>query len=257
MGSTAKKHVEVEDKEILIKSSNGYMAIIPKNMAPWVKEHIDSGNHHIVDGYVKGLQEMKDGGKAQDGGTIKPPSNVIASDALKVNRFPIPPETDMRRPIVQPAPLGAYPVRALKYANKLLGGHVGEGGHPNETYSDVTYRLSKTPGTIQNRFFSGGENRVNAAVGDVIFNPVNLIPVGGMAAKGLGALSSAVGVSKAARTFNRMAQMAKPTAVMSDVAEGVESYDDYINKPPIKNLTNEQQKFMTDMISNLNKNKRK
>lgn len=60
MESTSKKHVEVEDKEILIKSSNGYMAIIPKSMASWVKEHIDSGNHHIVDGYVKGLQEMKD-----------------------------------------------------------------------------------------------------------------------------------------------------------------------------------------------------
>lgn len=73
MESTRKKHVEVEDKEILIKSSNGYMAIIPKGMAPWVREHIESGNHHIVDGYVKGLQEMKDGGKAQDGGKIPPP----------------------------------------------------------------------------------------------------------------------------------------------------------------------------------------
>ena len=78
-----------------------------------------------------------------------------------------------------------------------------------------------------------------------------------MAAKGLGALSSAAKVAKVARTFNRMAQMAKPTALMSDVAEGSESYDDYVNKPPIKNLTNEQQKFMTDMISNLNKNKGK
>lgn len=53
------KHVEAEGGELLIKSSNGYMAIVPKNMAPWVKEHIKSGNHHIVDGYVKGLQEIK------------------------------------------------------------------------------------------------------------------------------------------------------------------------------------------------------
>ena len=75
MESTSKKHVEVEDKEILIKSSNGYMAIIPKNMAPWVREHIESGNHHVVDGYVKGLQEMKDGGKAQDGGKMTPPKD--------------------------------------------------------------------------------------------------------------------------------------------------------------------------------------
>jgi len=53
------KHIEAEGGELLIRTSKGYMAIIPKNMAPWVKEHIKSGNHHIVDGYVKGLQEMK------------------------------------------------------------------------------------------------------------------------------------------------------------------------------------------------------
>lgn len=81
MESTPKKHVEVEDKEILIRSSNGYMAIIPKSMAPWVKEHIESGNHHIVDGYVKGLQEMKDGSKAQDGGKIGPPVRQMASES--------------------------------------------------------------------------------------------------------------------------------------------------------------------------------
>jgi len=87
MESTPKKHVEVEDKEILIRSSNGYMAIIPKSMAPWVKEHIESGNHHIVDGYVKGLQEMKDGSKAQDGGTIKPPVRSIAPAESTGNNF--------------------------------------------------------------------------------------------------------------------------------------------------------------------------
>ena len=53
------KHVEAEGGELLIRSSNGYMAIIPKNMAPWVKEHIKSGNHHVVDAYAKGLQEIK------------------------------------------------------------------------------------------------------------------------------------------------------------------------------------------------------
>jgi hypothetical protein len=251
------KHIEAEGGELLIKSSNGYMAIVPKNMAEFIKEHIKSGNHAAVDHYVKGLQEMKDGSKAQDGGTIKPPSNAVASDALQVNRFPIPPETDARKPIVQPAPFGAYPVRVLKYANKLLGGHISEGGNPNETYSDVTYRLSKTPGTIQNRLFSEEQNRANGAVGDVLYNPINLAPVGGWAAKGLQGLAAAQQVSKAAKTFNRMAQMAKPTALMSDVAEGVESYNDYTKKPPIKDLTEEQQKFMTDMINNLNKSKGK
>jgi hypothetical protein len=69
------KHVEAEGGELLIKSSNGYMAIVPKNMAPWVKEHIKSGNHHIVDGYVKGLQEIKGGQKAEDGVKIGPPKD--------------------------------------------------------------------------------------------------------------------------------------------------------------------------------------
>jgi hypothetical protein len=53
------KHVEAEGGELLIRSSNGYMAIVPKNMASLVKEHIKSGNHAAVDHYVKGLQEMK------------------------------------------------------------------------------------------------------------------------------------------------------------------------------------------------------
>jgi len=66
------KHVEAEGGELLIKSSNGYMAIIPKNMAEFVKEHIKSGNHAAVDHYVKGLKEMKDGSKAQDGGKVSP-----------------------------------------------------------------------------------------------------------------------------------------------------------------------------------------
>jgi hypothetical protein len=80
------KHIEAEGGEILIKSSNGYMAIIPKNMAPWVKEHIKSGNHHIVDGYVKGLQEMKDGGKAQDGGKIGSPLEADMISKVLMNR---------------------------------------------------------------------------------------------------------------------------------------------------------------------------
>jgi len=67
------KHVEAEGGELLIRSSKGYMAIVPKNMAAWVKEHIKSGNHAAVDHYVRGLEEMKDGGKAQDGGKMSPP----------------------------------------------------------------------------------------------------------------------------------------------------------------------------------------
>ena len=75
------KHVEAEGGELLIKSSNGYSAIIPKNMAEFIKEHIKSGNHAAVDHYVKGLKEMKDGGKAQDGGKMSPPVKPIATES--------------------------------------------------------------------------------------------------------------------------------------------------------------------------------
>jgi hypothetical protein len=53
------KHIEAEGGELLIQTSKGYTAIIPKNMAEWVKEHIKSGNHAAVDHYVKGLKEVK------------------------------------------------------------------------------------------------------------------------------------------------------------------------------------------------------
>jgi len=59
MESTS-KHVEVEDGELLIRSSNGTMAIVPKNMAKFISEHIKSGNHHVVDHYVKSLQPLKE-----------------------------------------------------------------------------------------------------------------------------------------------------------------------------------------------------
>jgi len=64
------KHIEAEGGELLIETSNGYKAIIPKNMAAWVKEHIKSGNHAAIDHYVKGLKELKPGSKARMGGCL-------------------------------------------------------------------------------------------------------------------------------------------------------------------------------------------
>jgi hypothetical protein len=75
------KHIEAEGGELLIETSNGYKAIIPKNMAEWVKEHIKSGNHAAVDHYVKGLKELKPGKKAQDGMKIGPPDNKTEAQA--------------------------------------------------------------------------------------------------------------------------------------------------------------------------------
>lgn len=62
------KTLEVEGKEILIKSSKGVMAVIPKDKVSWVKEQIESGKHDVVDKYVGSLKEFKhDNQKAGDG----------------------------------------------------------------------------------------------------------------------------------------------------------------------------------------------
>jgi hypothetical protein len=63
-----KGKLEVEGKEILIKSSDGTMAVIPKDKVSMVKGYIDSGNHGMVDKFVSTLKEFKhDNQKAGDG----------------------------------------------------------------------------------------------------------------------------------------------------------------------------------------------
>lgn len=60
--------LEVEGGELLIKSSKGIMAVIPKDKASWVKEQIQSGKHGVVDKYVNSLAEFKhNNDKAGDG----------------------------------------------------------------------------------------------------------------------------------------------------------------------------------------------
>jgi hypothetical protein len=60
--------LEVEGKEILIKSSNGTMAVIPKDKVSMVKGYIDSGKHGAVDKFVSTLKEFKhDNQKAANG----------------------------------------------------------------------------------------------------------------------------------------------------------------------------------------------
>ena len=60
--------LEVEGKEILIKSSDGTMAVIPKDKVSMVKGYIASGNHGMVDKFVDTLKEFKhDNQKAGDG----------------------------------------------------------------------------------------------------------------------------------------------------------------------------------------------
>ena len=51
--------LEVEGGELLIKSSKGIMAVIPKDMVGYVKDLIERKNFAAVDKYVKGLSVLK------------------------------------------------------------------------------------------------------------------------------------------------------------------------------------------------------
>lgn len=60
MASTSnnKMHIEVEGKEIMIKSNDGYNAIIPKHGVKYVKSALDKGDYAAVDEYVKKLPKL-------------------------------------------------------------------------------------------------------------------------------------------------------------------------------------------------------
>jgi len=57
MESTPKK-IEVEGREIMIKSSDGYNAIIPKDKVVMVKQMLDKKDYAGVDKFVKGLPRL-------------------------------------------------------------------------------------------------------------------------------------------------------------------------------------------------------
>lgn len=66
--------LEVEGGELLIKSSKGIMAVIPKNRVDYVKDLIARKNFAAVDKYVQTLAVLKQkGDKAEDGGVIQDP----------------------------------------------------------------------------------------------------------------------------------------------------------------------------------------
>jgi hypothetical protein len=85
MASTSKV-IEVEDKEILIRSSKGGMAIIPKGKVAWVKEQLKNNNHAALDKYVRTLPSGEHKKKAEDGMSITDRRVVAAPDATSVAR---------------------------------------------------------------------------------------------------------------------------------------------------------------------------
>jgi hypothetical protein len=71
--------LEVEGGELLIKSSKGIMAVIPKDRVDYVKDLIERKNFAAVDKYVQGLAVLKQKDKAEEGGVIQdPPVKAMA-----------------------------------------------------------------------------------------------------------------------------------------------------------------------------------
>lgn len=105
------KHIEAEGGELLIRTSKGGMAIVPKNMADWVKEHIASGNHSVIDHYVKNLKEVTHEAKAEKGVKIKPPVKEIVIDRTEVVR-PAMPMLGSPKPSLS-EPISAIPMTPL------------------------------------------------------------------------------------------------------------------------------------------------
>lgn len=106
--------LEVEGKEILIKSSNGTMAVIPKDKVSMVKGYIDSGKHDMVDKFVGSLKEFKhDNQKAGDG--------LYANVHAKRQRIAAGSGERMRKPGEAGAPTAGQFKQAAKTAKAEYG----------------------------------------------------------------------------------------------------------------------------------------
>jgi len=129
--------LEVEGKEILIKSSKGLMAVIPKDKVSWVKGQIESGNHGVVDKYVNSLSEYKyDNQKAANG--------LYANIHAKRERIAAGSGEHMRKPGEAGAPTAAQFKQAAKTAKAedgmLIKPPVNKNMiRPDSTMKDVGY----------------------------------------------------------------------------------------------------------------------
>jgi hypothetical protein len=184
-----------------------------------------------------------------------------ASDATKVNRFPVNPDTDARKPIVQTQPLKTYMVRGIKEAGDLLGVKtLKKGGHPNETYSDVVYRLSHTPRTLANRMEKEYPKGLSilAGAGEALLDPVNALPLGSWAGSGLKYLGANAGnIPKLAATLFRMGKAAPFADFITTANDAKVANDEYLKRPEPENkpLTKEEQDLINRITKNINQQK--
>jgi hypothetical protein len=143
-------------------------------------------------------------------------------------------------------------VNNLKQINKDLGGNIWKGGNKNETYSDVISRLEQTPGTLQYKLKNTfpNVNRIAAATGDVVLDPLNRVPFGRMAKYGLHGVANFVKTlpmgAKAAQKLMMFGNAAPYIDLAGDAAEAVDLHIDYPNKPRInfETMTPQQKEFL-------------
>jgi hypothetical protein len=167
--------------------------------------------------------------------------------------------------------------KGLKKANAFLGGNIERGGYDRESYSDLINRLEQTPGTFQYWIKNGPKiptinhpilspinfgihtlnaakdvdaNRKAAALGDVVLDPINRVPVGRMAKFGLHGVANFVQTlprgAKAAQRLMNLGSAAPYVDLAGDVAESADSYIEYPNKPRFepKKMTPQQKEFL-------------
>ena len=121
--------LEVEGKEILIKSSNGTMAVIPKDKVSMVKNHIASGNHGMVDKFVSTLKEFThDNQKAGDG--------LYANVHAKRQRIAAGSGERMRKPGEAGAPTASQFKQAAKTAKAECGMKISPMSRMNQKAAD-------------------------------------------------------------------------------------------------------------------------
>lgn len=137
--------LEVEGKEILIKSSNGTMAVIPKDKVSMVKSHIASGNHGMVDKFVNTLKEFKhDNQKAGDG--------LYANIHAKRQRIAAGSGERMRKPGEAGAPTAGQFKQAAKTAKAGDGMKISPMSKTNQKTADIKPLISsKTVNNMNNQ----------------------------------------------------------------------------------------------------------
>lgn len=140
-------------------------------------------------------------------------------------------------------------------ASRRFGNDIERGGPKRESYSDLINRLEQTPGTLQNRLKNSENSHVNrraAAIGDVLLDPLNRVPIGRYLKKGAAFLAPFVTNANRSKRLLQLGNAAPYIDAGGDIIEGVESYGNYPDKPRFYPGLTPQQEDVLQKISQYN-----